>query len=224
MRLECTMCEGTMSEHQTGCPLGEIEGLQEHAYFIRCPKCYENKLTLNEGDYWQCYSCATVFTCRADDWPDADHFFLDDFKANEQQTVVILPGHELRQPKWWRYFERIKALEEKIREERVKGKVTIFNALDVSNCNKEGLWTADKAAAIRRAEELYSNLDPHEQVEVHEYLCSPEELAAWLCALASDAGSTFPGGAFKDVTDYRDTPTVWSSFDTDRHKEWEETQ
>lgn len=107
----CSYCNWDITNHDPECPTARIEALEQHAFYVLCPKCDSYSLALNDGDFWQCYSCNVVMTCLAPLDEDDEAYFIDHWRFDDAQVVRVISNPDLRPRKYERLFKEIEELE-----------------------------------------------------------------------------------------------------------------
>ena len=57
----CQHCNGSVDEHNEGCPVTRLESLQNRQKHIQCPKWEVAAVDVNNSDFYECRACHTQY-------------------------------------------------------------------------------------------------------------------------------------------------------------------
>lgn len=87
--MPCPAC-GAHSGHHTGCPSAALDYLTSRQRHIHCPKCGEYAIDVNQGDYYECRVCHTLYSTGFADSHNPEKTFLDDPRLDDLIIVSVL--------------------------------------------------------------------------------------------------------------------------------------
>lgn len=88
----CSACEGTLNDHDEGCPRAQVDFWEERQRRIPCPTQCGGTVGVNKQDYYECRNCGIQFTSGCGAPEGAEKYFLDDPKASDLVMVQVLPN------------------------------------------------------------------------------------------------------------------------------------
>jgi len=83
--LRCRYCEGTISDHEPSCPMGEYEKAKLLLRRHKCPRCFAENVDVNKSDYFECRSCRRQFS--RSDTGEGQRLYL--FLDNKEECLVV---------------------------------------------------------------------------------------------------------------------------------------
>ncbi len=92
---ECSYCNGTIAEHESGCPEGIIENLFSQRRNLECPNCGKKEVEVNVDDFYECRNCHTQYVTT--DWNGSwERAFIIDMNASIAGAAINVQVHPVK--------------------------------------------------------------------------------------------------------------------------------